>query len=107
MFQTLLITFREGLEALLVVSIAAIVLRRAGRERLVRGAGAAVAAIGSIVLGIVLSRVGALSAAAEGTMALVAALAVISCTVHMLRHGKLMASEIGSRLGRSAGVGPL
>jgi high-affinity iron transporter len=108
MFQTLLITFREGLEAFLIVSIAAMLLRRAGREPLVRalGAGTFVAVVGSLALGIVLSRVGALSAAWEGTMALLAAVAVITCTVHMLRAGKRMKAEIDARLQRTLGDGP-
>ena len=35
MFQTLLISFREGLEAFLIIAIAAMYLRRTGREALV------------------------------------------------------------------------
>ena len=35
MFQTLLISFREGLEALLVVAIATLYLRRTGRVHLI------------------------------------------------------------------------
>jgi high-affinity iron transporter len=101
MFQTLLICFREGLEAFLVIAIAATYLRRTGRSNLVGalriGTGAAV--VLSIVLGLVLARVGALSAAWAGTMALIAAVAVVTCTVHMMRVGRHMKSDIGSRLG--------
>ena len=37
MLQTLVIAFREGLEALLIVAMAALYLRRTGREALVSG----------------------------------------------------------------------
>lgn len=101
MLQTLLISFREGLEALLIVAIAALYLRRTGREALVGAirAGVASALALSVVLGVVLSRVGAMSPAWEGLMAWIAAAAVISCTVHMLRMGKHMKKHIDGQLG--------
>lgn len=101
MLQTLLISFREGLEALLIVAIAALYLRRTGREALVGAirAGVASALALSAVLGIVLSRIGALSPAWEGLMAWIAAAAVISCTVHMLRMGRHMKKHIDGQLG--------
>ena len=89
MLQTLLIAFREGLEALLIVAIAALYLRRTGRPALVVSA----------VLGLLLSRLGALSAAWEGAMAWVAALAVSSCTLHMMRMGRHMKKHIDTHLG--------
>ncbi len=100
MYATLMITFREGLEAFLIVAISAAFLRQTGRANLLaplRG-GVALAVAGSIVLGIVLSRVGALTPATEGWLATAAAVLVVSCTVHMLRHGRRMKSEIGARL---------
>lgn len=100
MSQTLLIAFREGLEALLVVAIATLYLRKTGREALlgaIRG-GVVVAALLSLALGYVLSQIGALSPTAEGVMALVAAAAVLWCVVHMARAGKGMAREINTRL---------
>ena len=101
MLQTLLISFREGLEALLIVAIAALYLRRTGREALVGAirAGVASALALSAVLGIVLSRIGAMSPAWEGLMAWIAAAAVISCTVHMLRMGRHMKKHIDGQLG--------
>ncbi|MDB5872160.1 MAG: iron permease family protein [Ramlibacter sp.] len=100
MLQTLLIAFREGLEALLIVAIAALYLRRTGREALVPAirAGVITALVLSAVLGVVLARIGALSPAWEGLLALVAAAAVTSCTVHMLRMGRHMKKQIDSRL---------
>lgn len=103
MFQTLLITFREGLEALLVVAIATLYLRRTGRLHLTSAvrAGLAVAVILSVLLGYVLSRVGALSPAAEGVMALLAAAVVIWCVVHMMRASKTISREISAHLDRA------
>lgn len=100
MFQTLLISFREGLEALLVVAIATLYLRRTGRTHLVGAvrSGLAVAIILSALLGYVLSRIGALSPAAEGVMALLAAAAVAWCVTHMMKAGKTMGREINTRL---------
>ena len=104
MFQTLLIAFREGLEALLVVAIATLYLRRTGRRHLLGAirSGLAVAVTLSILLGYALSRVGALSPTAEGMMALLAAAAVIWCVVHMMKAGKSMGREIQSRLDRAS-----
>jgi high-affinity iron transporter len=101
MLQTLMIAFREGLEALLIVAIAALYLRRTGRTALVGAirAGVATALALSALLGVVLSRIGALSPSWEGLMAWIAAAAVISCTVHMLRMGKHMKKHIDGRLG--------
>ena len=100
MFQTLLICFREGLEALLVVAIATLYLRKTGRLHLLLPlrAGVGVAALLSLVLGWVLSQVGALSPAAEGCMALVAAATVAWCVVHMRSAGKGMGQEIAQRM---------
>lgn len=100
MFSTLMITFREGVEALLVVAIALMYLRRTGREFLVPAihAGWAVALAGSVLLGVILARVGAMTPLAEGALALVAAVLVISCTSHMLRMGRQMKGAIDARL---------
>lgn len=103
MFQTLLIAFREGLEALLVVAIATLYLRRTARTHLLSAirTGLAVAVVLSIALGVVLSRIGALSPTAEGVMALLAAAAVTWCVVHMMKAGKSMGKDITARLDRA------
>ena len=100
MFQTLLIAFREGLEALLVVAIATLYLRRTGRAHLLSAirTGLGVAIVLSIGLGMVLARIGAMAPMAEGVMALLAAAAVIWCVVHMMKAGKTMGKEITARL---------
>ncbi len=110
MFQTLLICFREGLEGFLVVAIATLYLRRLNLVALVGAIrwGLAAAVAGSAALGVVLSRVGALSPVYEGTLALLAAAAVIWCVAHMMNAGKGMGQEIARRLEAAAarnGVG--
>lgn len=100
MFQVLLIGFREGLEAFLVVAIATLYLRRFGLLRLLGALrwGVAAALAGSALLGVLLSQVGALSPAWEGGLALLAAAAVAWCVVHMMRAGKGMAQDIAHKL---------
>ena len=104
MFQTLLIAFREGLEALLVVAIATLYLRRTGRAHLLSAirSGLGVAIMLSIGLGVVLARIGAMSPMAEGVMALLAAAAVIWCVVHMMKAGKTMGKEITAQLDKAS-----
>ena len=104
MFQTLLIAFREGLEALLVVAIATLYLRRTGRAILLSAIsiGLAVEVTLSIGLGMVLSRIGAMSNVAAGFMALLAAAAVVWCVVHMIKAGKSMGKAITARLDESS-----
>jgi len=103
-FQTLLISFREGLEAFLVVAIATLYLRRLHLDALVGAirAGVVFAVTGSAILGVVLSRIGALSKVHEGMLALLAAVAVGWCVMHMMRAGRGMNQEIARRLEEAA-----
>lgn len=96
MFQTLLITFREGLEAFLMVAVATLYLRKSGLHVLISAvrAGLGVSIGGSAVLGMLLAKMGASSPAWEGMLALLAAVAVILCVSHMLKMGKQMGSSI-------------
>lgn len=105
MLQTLMITFREGLEAFLIIAISLIYLTQTNRRELIPAvrSGVAVALVLSALLGIVLARIGALSPFWEGIMALVAAASVIYCTVHMLRMGKFMRQEITSGFAKTLG----
>ena len=104
MFQTLLICFREGLEALLVVAIATLYLRKTQRLDMLWPLrwGVIAAVLLSAVLGWVLSQAGAMSPAAEGVMALVAFAAVIWCVVHMRRAGRTMGREIADRMAQAS-----
>jgi high-affinity iron transporter len=96
MFETLMITFREGLEAFLIIAITLAYLTKTGGEKLIPSVRNAcyVAVIACVILGIVLARIGGLTPFWEGTLALTAAILVISCTVHMLKMGKHMKREI-------------
>lgn len=104
MFETLLITFREGLEALLMVAVATLYLRRTGRVALLSAvrAGLAVSVVGSGALGVALAALGAMSPLWEGSLALAAAAAVVWCVVHMLKMGAHLGREITAGLGRSS-----
>lgn len=103
MFQTLLITFREGLEAFLMVAIASLYLRKTGRMALLGAvrSGLVVSVIASIALGIVLAAIGASSPLWEGALALVAAAAVIWCVWHIRKMGKQMSGEISAAMGKA------
>ncbi len=103
MFATLIVAFREGTEAFLIVAVAAAYLRRTGRTKLMRPlwSGVAVAAVGSSVLGAVLVSLGSLGSLWEGWLALVAVVLVLSCTIHLLRHGRTMTAAITGRIDRS------
>jgi high-affinity Fe2+/Pb2+ permease len=59
-YETLLITFREGLEAFLMVAVATLFLRKTGRGALVMAvrSGLGVSIVGSVLLGVLLARVG-------------------------------------------------
>lgn len=108
MFSTLMVTFREGVEAFLIAAFTLAYLHQTRRTALVSAAywGIATAATASAVLGIALSFAGGMSATAEGWLALAAAVLVISCTVHIFRHGKQLAGEIRARVDRVADANP-
>lgn len=103
MFETLMISFREGLEAFLIVAIVLAYLAKTGGEKLIPSVHRAcfVAIIGCAGLGVILARIGALTPFWEGTLALTAAVLVISCTIHMLKMGKHMKNEITGAIDRA------
>jgi high-affinity iron transporter len=98
--STCVVIFREGLEALLIAGIAVAYLRQTGRQALLPavywGIGAAV--VVSALIGWVLAQLGEMGPAWEGALALVAAVLIISCTVHVLRAGKRMKQAITQSL---------
>ena len=100
MFEILMVAFREGLEAFLIIAITITYLAKTGGEKLIPSVrqGCYVAIAGCIVMGIVLAKIGGLTPFWEGSLALLAAILVISCTVHMLKMGKHMKKEITSAI---------
>lgn len=103
MFQALVITLREGLEAFLIVAISLSYLKKTGRSSLVSAVHwGVVASIGCSVAAAWLFHQAANKALWEGILAIVAATLVASLTVHMWRAGKHMRQQIQSRLETSA-----
>lgn len=98
-----MITFREGLEAFLVVAIAITYLSKTGGEKLIPSVRHAsmVAVVSCAILGIILARIGAITPFWEGTLALLAAIFVVSCTTHMIKMGKHMKREITGLIDRA------
>ena len=103
MFETFMIAFREGLEAFLIVAITLTYLRQTNGQALIATVHRAiiVSLLGCAALGMVMAQIGALTPLWEGTLALTAAILVITCTVHMLRMGKNMKREITAAIDRA------
>ncbi|HSD52760.1 MAG TPA: FTR1 family protein [Burkholderiales bacterium] len=99
MEQMLVVTLREGIEAFLIVAIAAAYLRKTGRVALLPAvwSGATVAAVLSLVLGLALAQYAVLPIW-EAILALVAAVLVISMVIYMLRAARRMRADIGRHL---------
>lgn len=103
MEQMIVVTLREGIEAFLIVAIAAAYLRKTGRVALLPAVwtGTAVAVAASLVLGLTLAQYAVLPIW-EAILALVAAALVISMVIYMLRAAKRMRTDIGRRLEAAA-----
>jgi len=103
MWDMLIITLREGIEAFLIVAIAAAYLRKTGREALLSAvwAGTAVALATSLGIGGWLLEY-AVQPIYEGWLAAVAAALVISMAIYMNGAGKRMGTEIGTRIDAAA-----
>jgi len=104
MFEALIVTLREGIEAALVVGIILIYLKKAGHEAAARwvylGLAAGVAA--SIVCGFLFARLEVSEEAYEGWLMLAGALCVAVMVVWMMRSAKTMKQDIETRLGALA-----
>src|SRR4029078_7005958 len=103
MWDMLIITLREGIEAFLIVAIAAAYLRKTGREALLSAvwAGTAGALATSLRIGGWLLEY-AVQPIYEGWLAAVAAALVISMAIYMNGAGKRMGQEIGARIDAAA-----
>lgn len=102
MLQALLVTFREGIEAFLIVGVVAAYLKKTGRAGLLRG----------VKAGLAISVVTCLAGAwlwlqvpnqplYEGVAALTAALVVGVLLIQMVRSGKHMKADIEARVARA------
>lgn len=102
MFQSFIITLREGLEAFLIIAISLAYLRKTQNNHLIPavhwGIGASV--VLSVIAGLAFASA-ANQALWEGVLAMVAAVMVLSLTVHMWRAGRRMKAEIEEKLQQS------
>jgi FTR1 family protein len=109
LFEALIITLREGVEAALVLAIAAGLLRRQGRGdqlgALLGGAG--VALVVSAILAVLATRITYNEEIVEGVGMLVGAVFVLTLTVWMWRAAPRMKEEITTGLARGAERGAL
>lgn len=103
MGQMLVVTLREGIEAFLIVAIAAAYLRKTGRTALLPAVwwGTAVALLASVLLGVFLAEF-AVVPLYEGVLAVVAAALVLSMVIYMLKAAKHMRGDIGRKLETAA-----
>lgn len=99
MFTTLIITLREGLEAFLIVAITLTYLRKTGRNSLASAVywGTGVALIASFIAALFF-REAENKPLWEGTLALVAAVSVVSLVIYMWRNGKKMRQNIAAKI---------
>ena len=109
MFEALVITLREGVEAALVLAIASGLLRRQGSGARVPAllAGAAIAMVASVGLAVLATRVVWNEEIVEGVGMLVGAACVLSLTWWMWKAAPRMKEEIETGLARGARAGGL
>ena len=107
MFQALVVTLREGVEAALIVGITLVYLAKIGRTDLRKTVYAALitALLGSIAGGAVLSYLPINQDKVEGWVMLVAALFVITMVIFMMRTARRLKGEIESKVGSLAADG--
>jgi len=107
MFEALVITLREGVEAALVLAIAAGLLRRQGQAGRIPAllAGAGVALVASVALAALATRIVWNEEIVEGIAMLVGAVFVLSLTWWMWRAAPRMKQEIEHGLARGSGGG--
>src|SRR5262245_44967124 len=109
MFEALVITLREGVEAALVLAIAAGLLRRQGQGARVSAllGGASAALVVSAVLAWLAGRVTYNQEVVEGIAMLVGAVCVLSLTWWMWKAAPRMKQEIEAGLAKGAQAGAL
>jgi len=106
MFEALVITLREGVEAALVLAIARGLLARRGRSDLNPAlyAGAALALVASVAVAALAARIAYNQEAAEGIAMLAGAALVVALVVWMWRSGPHLKSEIEAGMARATGA---
>lgn len=107
MFQALVVTLREGVEAALIVGIALVYLAKIGRSDLRRTvyAALAVALVASVAAGVALSYLPINQDKLEGWIMLVAAVLVVGMILFMMRTARKLKGEIETKVGSLAGAG--
>src|SRR6516225_2280652 len=107
MFQALVVTLREGVEAALIVGITLVYLVKIGRPDLRRIVYAALVAalIGSVAGAIALSYLPINEDKVEGWVMLLAAVMVTGMILFMMRTARKLKGEIESKVGSLAGAG--
>jgi high-affinity iron transporter len=103
LFQSFVVTLREGLEAFLIVAISIAYLKKSGRQELVSAVhwGIALAVAISIGAAFLFARA-ANQSLWEGILAITAAVSVASLTVHMWRTARHIKHDIEGHLRSSA-----
>jgi FTR1 family protein len=104
MFQALVITLREGVEAALIVGIALVYLAKIGRPEMRRTvyAGLAAALLGSIAAAVVLSYLPINQDQIEGWVMLIAAVLVVGMILFMMSTARKLKGEIETKVGSLA-----
>ena len=102
MFEALVVTLREGVEAALVVGVIVAFLAKEGERRYLSAvwAGLAVAVAGSFLGAWALYSLAVNEEAFEGVLYVASAVMVASMVVWMWRHGRQLAGEMRGRLAR-------
>ncbi len=103
MGQMLVVTLREGIEAFLIVAIAAAYLRKTGRAGLLSAvwSGTAAAVALSLLIGLYLAE-NVVTPLWEGVLACVAAVLVVSMVIYMMRASRRLRADIGERIEAAA-----
>ncbi|MBZ5533900.1 MAG: Fe-S-containing protein [Acidobacteriia bacterium] len=107
MFQALVVTLREGVEAALIVGITLVYLAKIGRQDLRKTVYVAlgVAFIASVAGGVAFSYLPISQDTFEGWVMLVAAVLVVGMIVFMMRTARKLKGEIEGKVGALAGGG--
>ena len=107
MFDALIVTLREGVEAALIVGITLVYLSKIGRPDLRKTVYAALIAafLGSVAGAVALSYLPVNQDAFEGWVMLIAAVLVVGMIIFMMRTARKLKGEIESKVGSLAGGG--